>query len=179
MFNSIKRLKELSNPSRSKGENVSEIKIYCNDKSDVLSPFCGNENSVINSDLADYLENKADQLPIANDIHITIEGETKETDKQVIKCAITNYYENKLADTKREFKKNGNLTIVFLILAIIVLSAAVIINTFMETRLILHEIVYIVGWVFASEAAELFFLQRGALRIKQIRYLNFIRAELE
>lgn len=175
MFNNIRRLKSLKRKDRKNDATISELNVYCDCIENALSPFCSKEAPIINSELADYLENSAEKIPLENDIHININGDV---DKGILKDSIKNYYENKLADSQREFKKNGVLSAIFTVLAVIVLTVAVLIDVFMETHLVLQEIIDIIGWVFMWEAADMFFLQRGALRIKQIRYLNFINAQI-
>lgn len=180
MFDNIKRLKKLNKEVESElsttGENATDIYVCCAETSDALSPFCQVEQPVISSEFADYLENKAERLHIGENINIKIQGNA---DKAVLKKAIVNYYESKLSNAQREFSKNGILSCIFTVLAVLILTAAVLINTFLETRLVLQEIIDIAGWVFMWEAVDMFFLQRGTLRIKQIRYLNFIRATVE
>lgn len=181
MFKNIKRLKKLNQEVEEVDniditENSSTLTIFLNGTDDALSPFCDKSSPVINSDLSDYLDNQAEQLPPDKDIHIIINGEA---DKNIVMKAIKNYYNNRLISTKREYKKNGILSGLFTLIAIIILTAAVLIETFFSSQLVLLEIIDIVGWVFMWEAADMFFLERGALRIKQIRYLNFIKAKVE
>ncbi len=182
MFDNIKRLKKLNkevNEVRDvdmSPENDCLLTVFLNSTEDALSPFCDENSPVINSDLADYLDNKAEQLPLDKDIHIKINGEA---DKDAVKKAIRNYYDNRLISAKREYKKNAFVSGLFTLFAVIILTVAVIIETCFSSHLVLFEIIDIVGWVFMWEAADMFFLERGSLRIKQIRYLNFIKAKVE
>ncbi len=182
MFDNIKRLKKLNKEVdevrdvEMSSDSECLLTVFLNSTEDALSPFCDENSPVINSDLADYLDNKAEQLPLNKDIHIKISGVA---DKDVVKKAIKNYYDNRLINAKREYKKNAVVSGIFTIIAVIILTVAVIIETSFSSHLVLFEIIDIVGWVFMWEAADMFFLERGALRIKQIRYLNFIKAKTE
>lgn len=182
MFDNIKRLKKLNKEVEElekielDEDDSSSITVFLQNTDDALSLFCDKTSPVINSELSDYLDNKAEQLPLDKDLHIKIIGDV---DKDVVKQAIKNYYNNKLISAKREYKKNGVLSAIFTALAILILTAAVLIETFVESQPVLLEIIDIAGWVFMWEAVDMFFLERGALRVKQIRCLNFIRAKAE
>lgn len=180
MFKNIKRLKalerEFEKELKERGDEPNnEIKIHCDDLSEAISPFCG-DTPIINGELGDYLENKAQQLPLDADIHISIDGNA---DKATIERGIRNYYNNKLSDSRREFKKNSQLASLFTLLAVVILTAAVLIGVFLPQNVVLGEIVDIAGWVFMWEAVDIFFIQRGSLRIDRIRYLNFARAKID
>ena len=184
MFDNIKRLKKLNSEvlemekaeADAEAEKNSSISVFLHNAGDALSPFCDVDSPIINSDMSDYLDNMAEQLPLDRDITIKINGEA---DKDTVKRAIKNYYNNRFVNAKREYRKNGILSVVFTVLAVLILTAAVIIEAFMESQPVLIEMIDIVGWVFIWEAADMFFLQRGVLRINQIRCLNFIRAKVE
>lgn len=171
MFDNIKRLKKMTaivdeiDSSKKNEDNI--ITIKCGEET--FSPFT--DKDFLSEEAAEYLRHKSKSLSVKSDVRIKAEG-----DAARFKRALRAYFYNEFADNRREYRKNATISVIFTILSIIALSASFTLAYFGKE--IFAEIINIAGWVFMWEVVENIFIIRYEIRVKQLRSLNLINAEV-
>ena len=155
------------------------LNLNITDDSDFLSPYSPSENPLVSSEVADFLENSARAFHPRAKINLTITGRCiDESEKSVYGDAIRNYFSLKLAETERDIKRKGFVSLIFAIVGVVALVFMIIYESFVNNA-VWTECVDIFAWVFLWEAVDQFFIERSGLLLKRKRFENFVNMSIE
>ena len=159
------------------GYGVIKMAVY--DDNDFLSPYSVRKESVINSEVAKFLDNSVNPINSKTPLKIKIYSDCITTEEQSdYRNGIINYYKNRLFETNLHLKRSLVVALILLILAFVFLAVAIVMQKFQSPE-ILCQLVNIAGWVFAWEAVYEFFLRRQSKRIQKKREISFINSKIE
>lgn len=154
------------------------VKIHVSDDSNFLSPFSTDGLPMLSSETAEFLEHNIKHLRPNTPLHIKIEGQCIDPQERILyEKAIRSYYHAEFAEIVRNIRKNTIQTVTMTLLAALTFAFALIL-TQRDMESIFLEMIDVVAWVFMWEAADIFFFQRSALRMKRLRYFNLIQADI-
>ena len=160
-------------------DKIACLNLNITDDSDFLSPYSPSEKPLVSSDVADFLENSARAFHPRAKINLTITGRCiDESEKSVYGDAIRNYFSLKLAETERDIKRKGLMSLIFAIVGVVALVFMIIYESFVNNA-VWTECVDIFAWVFLWEAVDQFFIERSGLLLKRKRFENFVNMSIE
>ncbi len=154
------------------------INMRINNDEDFLSNFSSTKTSIINSDVAEFIENSCRAILPKEQLTLRIECNNLDNNtKNKYAQAIKEYYKERFRENEREFKF---LNVAFFILAItgiLILSFSIFINYKFDS-VIWSEVIDIVAWVFLWEAVDIKFFKMRQMRLQRKRYLSFINMKV-
>lgn len=150
------------------------INMTINDTTNLFSPYSQEGKPVISSEVADFLENCANEFHPKDPLklNITCPSITEKT-QQLFNQAIRNYYYNKLLDLIRDKRRKNIFGIVCSSIGILAL-AFMFIGDSLEFGKIIIEYIDIFAWVFIWEAVNILFVERSGFRFKIKRTKSFL-----
>ena len=169
-----RRLKELKRIYAKKeillnDKNQAVIKVFVHDLESVISPFSLQDNIVINSEFANFLDQHILATHLIHDINIQIKSNhlEKQEDIVLIQEAIISY---------RKIRKTIIQSIIFTFLAVIIFSLVIFLNHLSLLSAVATEIIDIAGWVFMWEAVDLFFIERPLNKYELLKNHKLVEA---
>ena len=183
MFQGMKKLRELRKEAREieaeydrAGKEL--IRMQVKEDSGFLSPYCLQGEPVVSSEVSDFLDNVVKRLPLRAELHIEIDGDTiDEQERTEYAAAIRNHYRSQVIDTGIKLKRNAVTSLIMAIIAVAILTVYVALELY-SADYVLLEIIDIAAWVFMWEAVDLFFLERRAIKLEQLRDCRLYSAEV-
>ena len=160
-------------------DKIACLNLNITDDSDFLSPYSPSETPLVSSEVADFLENSARAFHPRAKVDLTITGRCiDESEKSVYGDAIRNYFSLKLAETERDIKRKGLVSLIFAIVGVVALVFMIIYESFVNNA-VWTECVDIFAWVFLWEAVDQFFIERSGLLLKRKRFENFVNMSIK
>lgn len=160
-------------------DKIACLNLNITDDSDFLSPYSPSETPLVSSEVADFLENSARAFHPRAKVDLTITGRCiDESEKSVYGDAIRNYFSLKLAETERDIKRKGLMSLIFAIVGVVALVFMIIYESFVNNA-VWTECVDIFAWVFLWEAVDQFFIERSGLLLKRKRFENFVNMSIK
>lgn len=155
------------------------INMTVKDDSDFLFAFSEGETPVISEDVAAFIESRAEALHPREAITLRIHSACIDSEKQgIYERAVREFYiERHIANT-RNLRRNVFVASVLAIVGILVLALSLFLGNLQEGML-WSEVIDIVAWVLLWEAVDISLLQSYALRVRRLRYLSYIRMNVE
>jgi len=155
------------------------IPITVQDDTDFLSVFGENENPLISTDVAEYLEEKTVGLPVNKQWNLQIFSNCIDPDEQeAYRKGIREYYLVQYIANKKELHRNTMVSVILLAVGMIALLFTLMIDT-VYGNLFWAEIVDIVAWVFVWESVDVSVFRNHELRVKRIQCLKFMEMSME
>ena len=159
-------------------DRIANINMTINNDDDFLSHFCEPGKPLISTELADFIENSANDFHPNEKLSLNIYSNCITDDEKVIyNQAIKNYFQLQLKDVIRSLKQKRIIAISFSIVGIIAL-AFIFICSNMGIKQIWIECINIFAWVFIWEAVDLLFIEQNSLLIRRKRLINFIEMSI-
>lgn len=156
----------------------SEIDMAINDTSNFLSPYSLEGKPVISNEVANFLENCANEFHPKTLLSLNIHCEKlSDNDMQMFNKAIKNYYTLQYHDLLRDIKRKKIFGISCIIIGVIALSIMIILSN-LNIGAVLTECINIFAWVFIWEAVDTLFVQRANTLLKFRRIENFIAMDI-
>lgn len=168
----------LKKPYERDGEN--RVVLYMNVKNDdsFLSPFSESETPIISSEVADFIEESTNGIPLGEEYALRIKSDCiDEREREDYRKGIKAYFEKRYVQNEREMKRNRILSVVCALVGILVLALAV----FLEYRFheIWAEFIDIVAWVLVWEAVYVEAFENRKARLKRYYYLACMTMKVE
>lgn len=151
------------------------IHISIKENSEILSPFAEDNQVVIKSEFALFLENSVKDVSINQDL--TLEFSSHDIDIKAVSTGIKNYYYNEFVESERKLKKNVILSITTFVVGLFAMAISIILSA-LNMQILINTAINIFAWVFIWESVDLFFFHRAELRHLQHRQMNFIKAKV-
>lgn len=154
------------------------IKMAVHDKSAFLSPYSHGAGEVINDEAAEFIRNSALGHTPKEQFSLHIYSDCiNETEQEVYKNAIHEYFNRHFSDNAREMFINTLQSVVMFGIGLIGLMFMILAQQ-LGWGEIWVECIDIFAWVFLWETVDLFFLERATLRRKARRFLAFAKMEV-
>jgi len=183
MFKQIKEINRIKKSAMSEknetdNEGRSVLRMNVSDDDAFLSPYSADGQSVISSEVAEFIDNAAAPLNLKRPVKIIIRGATiDDEEKKTYRAAVKKYYGNKIFEADGRLKKNLVLSAIMALIGAAILSACVLLHV-NNAGAVISELIDIVAWVFAWEAVDLFFLERPLLRRELLKSCRLYEAEI-
>ena len=162
---------EVTNPEDIPNNDSSyNINVKIENESKILNEFSYANSDKLNSELDNYIYQKAKNCPINHNININI-FTTVSLDEKEVKTAIQKNYLEDSKHKKIDLRNNLVTMLIMLTLGVIFLSGLLLMHRFAD-NIYLTTILDIFTWVFFWEVADLLFLRRPELRREYIIYLK-------
>ena len=142
-------------------DRIANINMTINNDDDFLSHFCEPGKPLISTELADFIENSANDFHPNEKLSLNIYSNCITDDEKVI----------------RSLKQKRIIAISFSIVGIIALAFMFICSN-MGIKQIWIECINIFAWVFIWEAVDLLFIEQKSLLIRRKRLINFIEMSI-
>ena len=186
MFESYKRNKDLrKNTKLNKDEKFKiddegrgVIEIGAENYEDIFSYYSLNGSNVLDWEFNNFLEAKADAIPLKYDLslhfHIKQPDEIKE---QEIKYAVKENYEREIHSINRKLHSNTMFALYMLTLGILWFVGFVLLNIF-KAHFVLTAITEIGAWVFLWETVNCFFFARRQLKLQRMIKYRLMKSNI-
>ncbi|MCD8040932.1 MAG: hypothetical protein LUF82_05385 [Clostridia bacterium] len=146
------------------------VELCVRDDSDFLSPYSTSSNSVINGEVAEFIDTSV--RPLKADEHVRLEIHSNEItadEQKIYTAAIHSYYAEQYKSNATERKRLIILAIVMAVIGVVALAAAIALLAYGQE--IVGDVVEIIAWVFLWETVDILCFQLSLLRAKQMRCL--------
>jgi len=184
MFSRLKAFRALAEEIREKEKQIDStdgrrtVRVRIAEENEFLSPLSPDGAPVISEETASFLAHSVRHLRPDTALRFEIEEEgIDRTEREVYEKAIRNYYHGEFAEVVRDLRRNAIVAAVMTVTAALIFALAVIFDR-MGADTVLLNMIDVVAWVFMWEAADIFFLQRPALKLRRWRSFQMIRAEI-
>ena len=152
--------------------------IVQNDKN-VLSEFSENKTPVINTKVAEFIENATASIPAKEPLTLRINSDCiDDKEKGLYSKGIKEYYKGKYVEVQKSLKESSLISLTLIIASIILLVATFFLR-YIPSLTILAEIVNIIGWFSLWEASSILTFKTRELRYKRNKYLSYISIKVE
>lgn len=161
------------------GDNRVIINMTVRDDDDFLASFSEFGDSIISSDVSEFIENST-QLIFPNEalaLHIHSNC-IDENEKREYRKAIKEYYVQKYISDKKKLKKNALISLALALCGILILGFAIFMDIKGENP-IWTEFIDIIAWVLVWEAVDIFVFRNRDLRINCRRYVSYFSMKVE
>lgn len=160
-------------------DNRIVIDMIVRDDSNFLSPFSESKVPVINSEVAQFIENRTKTISLKEPLTLKVHSNSiDEQEKTTYTTAIKEYFAESYAEVEQKIKRNNFISLILLIMGIATLAVMLLLEKF-SNAIIWVEIIDIMAWVFLWEAFDVFILQNHGLKVKRKRYLSLIEMKVE
>lgn len=143
-----------------------------------LSPYSEEGKPTISSEVAEFLETSAKANHPKEKLRLVVRSECiDEEEKKKYAAAIKNYYELKLKEEQRDFRKKTINSVIFAIIGIVALAVMFLLSA-KNVGEVWKECIDIFAWVFLWEAVDQFFIERGGIMMRKKRFINFLEMDI-
>ena len=160
-------------------ENRIIINMTVKDDRDFLSVFSQSDTPVISSEVAEFIENSTNSILPKEQLTLRIHSDCiDDTEKELYRESIKEYYSEKSIANARELKRNNIVSLIFFINGIIILAAQLLLE-YRFNSVIWAEVIDIAAWVFLWEAVDIRVFGNRSLHLKNKRYLSYLSMKTE
>lgn len=168
----------IDNDERDKN-NRRIIHLNVTDDGNFLSPLSVKGNPLISGETAEFLNlNIKHNLKDSGVKLIISSNAIDETEKEIYKTAIKNYYRVEYKTIWKELRRNLFCSIIMLLFSACIFALAIILENTTNASAVILNMIDVFAWVFTWEAVDIFFLQRPKLHKEQQRNTAAIDAEI-
>lgn len=155
------------------------IHLNVTDDGNFLSPLSVKGNPLISGETAEFLNlNIKHNLKDSGVKLIISSNAIDETEKEIYKTAIKNYYRVEYKTIWKELRRNLFCSIIMLLFSACIFALAIILENTTNASAVILNMIDVFAWVFTWEAVDLFFLQRPKLHKEQQRNFAAMNAEI-
>ena len=134
---------------------------------------------MISTEVAEFIENHTQTIPPNQQLTLRIYGNCiDEQEKIMYRSATKEYYSAKYYVNDRDLKRNNLIVLVLTWVGILVLALAIFLE-YRQDSVIWSEVIDIAAWVLLWEAVDISVFENRSLRLKRMRYMNYMSMKLE
>ena len=160
-------------------ENRVIINMTVKDDSNFLSVFSQSDTPVINTEVAEFIENSTNSVLPKEQLTLRIHSDCiDDTEKAIYRDAIKEYYREKRIADSRELNRNNIIALLLTVAGVAVLAFQLFFE-YITRNLIWAEVIDIVAWVLLWEAVDIIAFGNRSLRVKCKRYLSYMSMKIE
>lgn len=155
------------------------IPMTVRDDSDFLSPFSEGAVPLIGADVAEYLEEKTEDLPRGAELILQIRSNCIDpVEQEAYQLGVREFYLIRYLSVRRELRRNLVLAVTLAAAGMLLLLLALLIDARLGSPY-WTELTDIVAWVFVWEAVDVLVFGSHELRTQKQRCLSFIDMKIE
>ena len=164
---------------RTDAEGRAIIPMTVRDDSDFLSPFSEGATPLISTDVAEYLEEKTEELPRGKELVLQIRsGCIDPAEQEAYRLGVKEFYLIRYLSVRRELRRNLLLALMLAAAGMLALLLAHLIDTHLGAPYWM-ELTDIVAWVFVWEAVDTLVFGSHEFRTQKRRCLAFMDMKIE
>ena len=186
MFNSLKQLKKINNSKLSDDEwyetdtnGRGVIDVGAENYEDIFSYYDLEGENVLDKEFDEFLESKADAIPLKQEIAIHFHVKNANDSKcEEMDRAIKNHYKRELRALNRKLHKTNLFTLYMFFMGLVCTALHVVTTEVLNLYHVIPYLIDIAAWVFLWETIDQFFLHRRKIKRKMLKKFRFIRADI-
>ena len=152
--------------------------IVQNDKH-ILSEFSESKTPVINTKVAEFIENATASIPAKEHLTLRISSDCiDDEEKGLYGKGIKEYYKGKYVEVQRSIKESNIIALILIAISLCLLVVTFLLKSALSFG-IWAEIINIIAWFFLWEATAILSLKTRDLRHKRNKYLSYISIKVE
>ena len=164
---------------RADADGRTVIPMTVRDDSDFLSPFSEGAAPLISADVAEYLEEKTEDLPRRTELILQIRSSCIDpAEQEAYRLGVREFYLILYLSVRRELRRNLLLAFTLAAAGMLLLLATHLIDTHLGLPYWM-ELTDIVAWVFVWEAVDTLVFGSHDLRTQKLRCLSFMDMKIE
>ena len=164
---------------RTDAEGRAIIPMTVRDDSDFLSPFSEGSMPLISADVAEYLEEKTEELPRGKELVLQIRsGCIDPAEQEAYRLGVKEFYLIRYLSVRRELRRNLLLALILAAAGMLALLLAHLIDAHLGAPYWM-EMTDIVAWVFVWEAVDTLVFGSHEFRTQKRRCLAFMDMKIE
>ena len=164
---------------RTDAEGRAIIPMTVRDDSDFLSPFSEGATPLISADVAEYLEEKTEEIPRGKGLVLQIRSSCIDpAEQEAYRLGVKEFYLIRYLSVRRELRRNLLLALILAAAGMLLLLATHLIDTHLGLPYWM-ELTDIVAWVFVWEAVDTLVFGSYDLRTQKLRCLSFMDMKIE
>ena len=168
-FLSLKEMQKSTHEIQHDSDGRAIITMTVRDDSNFLSPYSVNNEEVIDSDVAEFIEHCANAIHPKYQLTLHIHSNCISPDEQnIYRDALRQYFVLKSVANQREIRRNRFLAVIMFLVGVAALGSTFFAESFGVKQLWI-ECIDIFAWVFIWEAVDLQFIEGGRLRFERKR----------
>lgn len=144
---------------------------------DIYSPYCYKGGDTVSRGIEDYLEKKADTIPLDYDLKIKFHVKDADPEKRKdIANALRTNYENDIRAINKRMSRNNVFSLYLLLLGLVFFLVYVFTIDIVPFWIgLLLELMF---WVLIWEALYIFFLDRHELQLEKLKKYRLLTAKI-
>ena len=154
------------------------INVGAENYDDVYSPYCYKGGDTLASSLTEYMQQKANAVPLDYDLTIRfhVKHATEEKRKD-IESAVKENYVNQIRGIDKRMQRTTIFSLWFILIGLIFAITYLLIHEI--TPLFVSYIVDLFAWLFLWEGMDAFFLDRRSLQLDRLKTYRLATAKIE
>ena len=159
---------------RTDAEGRAIIPMTVRDDSDFLSPFSEGATPLISADVAEYLEEKTEEIPRGKGLVLQIRSSCIDpAEQEAYRLGVKEFYLIRYLSVRRELRRNLLLALILAAAGMLLLLATHLIDTHLGLPYWM-ELTDIVAWVFVWEAVDTLVFGSHDRRTQKYKRLSFV-----
>ncbi|MBQ9792793.1 MAG: hypothetical protein IJW32_03535 [Clostridia bacterium] len=160
-------------------QNRVVVDMIVQDDKHILSEFSEGKTPVINTKVAEFIENATAAIPAKEHLTLRISSDCiDDEEKGLYGKGIKEYYKGKYVETQRSIKESNIIALILIAISV----ALLVVTFFLKSAFsfdVWAEIINIIAWFFLWEATAILSLKTRDLRHKRNKYLSYISIKVE
>ena len=160
-------------------QNRVVVEMTVQDDKHFLSEFSQTETPVINTKVAEFIENSTATIPVKENLTLRITSNCiLDDEKEGYSKGIKEYYKHKYFLNQRDIKQNYLVATILTFVSLVLLAISIVVRSNL-TFDFWAETINIVAWFFLWEAVGMFSFKTTELRFKRNKCLSYISMKIE
>ena len=160
-------------------QNRVVVDMIVQDDKHILSEFSESKTPVINTKVAEFIENATASIPAKEHLTLRISSDCiDDEEKGLYGKGIKEYYKGKYVEVQRSIKESNIIALILIAISLCLLVVTFLLKSALSFG-IWAEIINIIAWFFLWEATAILSLKTRDLRHKRNKYLSYISIKVE
>lgn len=186
MFKMFKQMRKINKSKLSNDEWYATdengrgiIDVGAENYDDVFSYYDLDGESVLDNEFVEFLEAKADAIPLKEElaIHFHIQEPSEEKRLEIDK-AVKNHYKREIKALNRKLHRISMFSLYLLLMSMVFLAIYIPLEI-LEVNWVFAYVFDIATWVFIWEAVDQWFIHRREIKQKMLRKFRFVRSDID
>jgi hypothetical protein len=159
-------------------EGQAIINIGAENYDDIFSPYCYKGGDSLAFELVEYLEEKAESIPLDRDLvmrfHVKNANDAK---REEVEQAVRANFRNDIVGLKRQMRRNDAFSLAFILIGLSLFFLYMFLPV--TVPVIIRGLVDLFSWVMCWEALDAFFLDRRSLQLERFKKYRLWASKIE
>lgn len=154
------------------------INVGAENYDDIFSPYCYKGGDTLSSTLVEYLNQKANTVPLDHDLTIRFHvKDASEEKRKEIRAALKENYQSDIRGIDNKMQSTALFSMWFILLGILFTVAYLLLLD--KVPIAVTYIMDLFSWLFLWEGIDAFFLDRRLMKRDKLKALRLATAKLE